>query len=72
MLYFFSMPIDWTNLFKKFKGQWVALADDETTVIAAASTAKEAHQRALKMHASPILYRVPDSLETFVGYEIRL
>jgi hypothetical protein len=64
------MPIDWTELFKRYKGQWVALADDEKTVIAAAPSAKEAHRRGLKTHAAPILYRVPDSLDAFVGYEI--
>ena len=36
------MATDWTHIFKRYKGQWVALADDETTVIAAAATAREA------------------------------
>ena len=37
---------NWTHLVEKYRGQWVALADDETTVLAAAATAKEAHQTA--------------------------
>jgi Family of unknown function (DUF5678) len=64
------MPNDRTQLFTRYKGQWVALDDDETTAIASAPTAKEAHRRALKTHAAPILYRVPGRLDTFVGYEI--
>jgi hypothetical protein len=36
------MPTDWTRLFDRHHGQWVALANDETTVIAAAPTAREA------------------------------
>jgi uncharacterized protein DUF5678 len=71
MLYFPPMPMDWTHLFKKHKGQWVALADDETTVVAAASSAKEAlATSAARGTPDPILYRVPDTLEAFAGYEI--
>jgi uncharacterized protein DUF5678 len=67
------MPNDWTNLFKRYKGQWVALADDETTVIAAAATAKEVLRSSVaKGTPDPLLYRVPDTLETFVGYEVSL
>jgi hypothetical protein len=65
------MPIDWTNLFNKHKGMWVAIADDETTVIAAAATAKEALATSVECGlANPILFRVPDTLEAFAGYEI--
>jgi hypothetical protein len=35
------MPIDWRHLYNRYKGQWVALANDEESVIAAACTAKE-------------------------------
>ncbi len=50
---------------------WVALADDETTVIAAAPTAKEALATSeANGMSNPILYRVPDTLEAFAGYEI--
>jgi hypothetical protein len=67
------MPTDWTHLFKRYKGQWVALADDETTVIAAAPTAKEALATSASKGASdPILYRVPETLDVFAGYEISL
>jgi hypothetical protein len=64
---------DWAPLFANFRGQWVALADDEVTVLAAAPTAKGAlAASALKGASSPILYRVPDTLDTFVGYEVCL
>ena len=53
---------DWAPLFANYRGQWVALADDEVTVLASAPTAEGA--------PSPILYRVPDTLDTFVGYEV--
>jgi hypothetical protein len=59
---------DWSHLFANYRGQWVALADDEVTVLAAAATAKDALAvSAAKGSPEPILYRVPDSLDTLVG-----
>ena len=59
---------DWSQLFANYRGQWIALADDEVTVLASATTAKEAlAASAAKGSPEPILYRVPDSLDTFVG-----
>jgi hypothetical protein len=64
---------DWSPLFANYRGKWVALADDEVTVLAAASTAKGALAASVsKGTPSPILYRVPDTLDTFVGYEVWL
>ena len=50
-----------------YRGKWVALADDETTVLAAAPTAREAHEAALRKSTSPILYHVPETLDLFAG-----
>ncbi len=50
-----------------YRGKWVALADDETTVLASAPTAKEAHRAALQHSSSPILYHVPETLDLFAG-----
>lgn len=64
---------DWSVLFAKYRGQWVALADDEVTVLAASPTAKGALDASTSKGApSPLLYRVPDTLDTFVGHEIFL
>jgi hypothetical protein len=65
-----SNAIDWTHLFEKYRGKWVALAEDEVTVIGCGSTAKEAHQAGLKHTKVPILHRVPDTLDVFAGYAI--
>jgi Family of unknown function (DUF5678) len=63
-----SQTKDWTELFAKYCGQWVALADDELTVLAAGATAKDALAASVaKGSPEPILYRVPDNLDTFVG-----
>ncbi len=42
------MAIDWTNIYKKYKGLWVALKDDERTVVSFGKTAKEAWTKAKK------------------------
>ena len=40
------MVKDWTKIYKKYKGLWVALAKDEITVLAAHETAKAALKEA--------------------------
>lgn len=62
------MAIDWTPIFKKYKGKWVALKDDEVTVIADAPTAKLALSKAKKQgYDKPILLRVPLKNLPFIG-----
>ena len=57
------MSIDWTVLFKKYKGLWVALQNDEITVIASGKTAKETLVEAQKKgFETPILTKMPQSL----------
>jgi predicted RNase H-like HicB family nuclease len=40
------MAKDWTKIYTKYKGLWVALAADEETVISSGKTAKEALEKA--------------------------
>lgn len=62
------MAIDWSQLYRKYKGQWVALLDDETTVIGSGKTAKLAQEKAKKKgYEKPILTRVPTNLTSYVG-----
>lgn len=62
------MPINWTNLQKKYKGLWVALAEDEITVLGHGKTLREALGKAKKNgYVSPILTRMPEKIVTFVG-----
>jgi Family of unknown function (DUF5678) len=70
VVYFPHMAKDWTHLFEKYRGKWVALAEDEITVLAAADTAQEARDAALKRSLLPILYQVPDTLDLFAGYAL--
>lgn len=60
--------IDWSGIYKKYRGLWVALAKDEQTVLASGKTAKEAWDKALgKGFRKPILTRMPERLIPFAG-----
>ena len=59
---------DWTKIFNKYKGLWVAMADDEQTVVGSGKTLKEAMKAAQqKGHNSPIFNRMPKTLDTYIG-----
>lgn len=64
--------MDWTKIFQAYKGQWVALDDDEQTVVGFGVTAKDALATAQQQgFTRPILTRMPDRLVAFVGgYEV--
>jgi hypothetical protein len=68
------MSIDWTNIYRQFKGLWVALDDDEKTVLGSGKTAKEALEEAnSKGHSMPIMAHIPDSLSPYIGlHEVQL
>ena len=62
------MTKDWTKIYKKYKGLWVALADDEMTVLGAGKTVKEAVLKAKeKSDKTPYLFHVPKKNMLFVG-----
>lgn len=61
------MTIDWTKMYKKYAGLWVALADDEQTVIASdKKLARALELSAKKGFDNPIVHRVPGGVVTFV------
>jgi hypothetical protein len=59
---------DWRKLYQQYKGQWVALKDDEQTVLASGHSLKEVAEKAKALgYARPLLTRMPDDLSYFVG-----
>ena len=59
---------DWTKLYKKYKGLWVIMKDDEMTVVGSGKTVKEALLKAKNNgYKNPILNHIPQRLVTFVG-----
>lgn len=62
------MTKDWTKIYRKYKGLWVALADDEQTVLGFGKKLIDARLKAEKKgKKDPILMRVPDELTAYVG-----
>lgn len=60
--------IDWNPLFEQYKGLWVALKDDERTVVGSGKTLKEALERAKASgFQEPIVTHVPEKLVTYIG-----
>lgn len=64
------MSINWITLYKKYKGQWVALKSDEKTVISSAKNAITAHEKALKKGFSrPYMTFIPTNIHPMVGFD---
>lgn len=62
------IAIDWTKICKKYKGLWVGLKKDETTVVASGRTVKEVMGKAQqKGYPNPILFHVPTKIIPYVG-----
>lgn len=60
--------INWSKLFRQYPGMWVALAQDEKTVIAAAKDAKAAYDEARKAGIKvPIMLKVPKESLPYIG-----
>lgn len=61
--------INFTVLYKKYPGKWVALGNDEKTVLASANTAKQVVAKSNKKgYKAPILYRVPSRISFSLSY----
>lgn len=64
----FMKPIDYTSIFKKYAGKWIALKGDEKTVVSSSQTAKKALESAISAGVKkPILFKVPSQALPYVG-----
>lgn len=63
------MSIDWTTIYKKYKGMWVAVEDwDNPQVVAHGKTLKETmHQAEKKGVRQPFVTQVPQKVIPIVG-----
>lgn len=62
------MAINWTKIYKSYKGKWVALKSDEKTVIASGTRASIVHKKATeKGYKNPILSYIPVRLVPRIG-----
>ena len=59
---------NWTKLFQEHKGKWVALKDDEQTVIASGRDAHQVVRKAVNEgYENPILFKVPKEHMAYIG-----
>jgi hypothetical protein len=59
---------NWTSLFKDYKGLWVALKDDEVTVISSGNKLPEVLRQAMdKGFDKPIITKIPEKDVTYIG-----
>jgi hypothetical protein len=59
---------NWTKLFTDHKGQWVALKDDEMTVISSGDNLPDVLRSATeKGFSKPIITKVPEKDITYIG-----
>ncbi len=59
---------DWRPLYKKYRGHWVAIADDQMTVIASGLSRQQVREQAAKLgHSHPLVLRLPEELTAFAG-----
>lgn len=62
------MAIDWTKIYKKYNGQWIALKNDEKTIIASGKKVEEVMKKSKeKGFDLPILFRVPIESSAYIG-----
>ena len=62
------MAIDWSEIYKDYKGKWLAFKDDETTVVGFGDSLREAHDCAVANgYKNPILTAVPEEVVSFVA-----
>jgi hypothetical protein len=62
------MARDWTDLYREYRGRWVALKDDHLTPVAGGRTRQEAREAAARLgYPQPFLVKMPADLKIFVG-----
>ncbi len=62
------MAIDLSNIYKKYKGLWVAVLDDEKTVVGSGKSLEQALEVASRNgYIHPIVMRMPTEILPYVG-----
>ena len=63
-----SMKKDWSKMYKKYKGMWVAILGDQLTVVGFGKSAKSALESAKKKgHKDVFLNKIPKAVVTYIG-----
>lgn len=68
MIYFSGMTKDFTPIYKRYKGRWVAMDDGFAKVVVSGQTSSTVYQKAKKKgYKIPNVFRVPSNLNAFIG-----
>ncbi|HUD11235.1 MAG TPA: DUF5678 domain-containing protein [Candidatus Saccharimonadia bacterium] len=59
---------DWSKLYQKYRGQWVALKDDHMTAIVSGDSRADVKAKAAQLgYTKPFVVKMPDDLMLFAG-----
>lgn len=62
------MTKNFTPIYKKYMGQWVAMSDGFNKVVASGSSAKIVYKKAKNLgYEVPNLFKVPSNLNAYIG-----
>ena len=61
-------PIDLSQVYKNYKGLWVALVNDTQVISADKSVRKVVEEAKKKGYENPLLFKVPKNDLPFVGF----
>ena len=61
-------PIDLSQVYKNYKGLWVALVNDTQVISADKSVRKVVEEAKKKGYEKPLLFKVPKNDLPFVGF----
>ncbi len=63
------MKIDLTNIYKKYKGLWVALDSSLVTVVSSDKDASKAYKKAIQQgYKKPTMFKVPVKNLPYFGF----
>jgi hypothetical protein len=59
---------DWSTLYQKYRGQWVALKDDHITPVASGTSRADVKAKAAELgYERPFVVKMPSDLTVFAG-----
>ncbi len=62
------MTKDFTPIYKKYKGKWVAMSDGFNKVVASGASAKLVYKKAKDLgYEVPNIFKVPSNLNAYIG-----
>lgn len=62
------MTVDWTKMSNEYKGQWIALKEDQTTILSSGDSLKKVIADAkVKGFKDPIVTKIPKEIVPYIS-----